>query len=178
MKNIIIEAPKAGEENEIERFFKMAIHAAFEEQGVGHLTEVIAEDVESKMQMVRSFLEGSQEYYFMLAKIEDSIVGTISFGRCDNIIRECCQGQLNDVGELGSLYVLPEHQDQGIGSKLINSLILYLKQNQIENFCLDSGFKKAQKRWTRKFGEPYKIMKDYWGPSSDHFIWYCGVKEF
>lgn len=178
MKNIIIEAPKVGEENEIERFFEITINAAFEEQGVGHLTEFIAEEVESKMQMVRNFLEGSKEYYFMIAKIEDSIVGTISFGSCGNIIRQCCEGQLNDVGELGSLYVLPRHQDQGIGSKLINSLILHLKQNQIENFCLDSGFKKAQKRWTRKFGEPYKIMKDYWGPSSDHFIWYCRVKEF
>ena len=178
MKKIIVGIPTTGEENEIENLFKITINSAFEEQGVGHLTEFIEEEIETKMQMVKSFLEGTNDYYFLVAKDEDSIVGAISFGSCGNIIRQCCEGQLNNVGELGSLYVLPKYQGQKIGSKLINSLILYLKQNQIENFCLDSGFKKAQKRWTRKFGQPYKIMKNYWGPNSDHFIWYCKVNDF
>jgi len=128
--------------------------------------------------MLKKFFEGNKDYYFLVAKIEQSIVGIISFGSCGNIIRQCCEGLLNDVGELGSLYVLPKYQGQKIGSKLINSLILYLKENQIENFCLDSGFKIAQKKWIRKFGSPYKIMKDYWELNSDHYIWYCNVKDF
>lgn len=178
MKKTIIVVPTTGEENEIENLFKITIKTAFEEQGVGHLSEFIEEEVRTKMQMVNNFWEGNNEYYFLVAKIGESLVGAISFGCCGNIIRQSCEGQLNDVGELGSLYVLPKYQGQKIGSKLINSLILYLKQNQIENFCLDSGFKKAQKRWIRKFGQPYKIMKNYWGPNSDHFIWYCKVNDF
>lgn len=178
MKKIIIAVPTILEENEIKNLFEITIRSAFEEQGVGHLSEFIEEEVETKMQMVKKFLECNNEYYFLVAKIEGSIVGAISFGSCGNIIRQCCEGQLNNVGELGSLYVLPEYQDQKIGSDLINSLILYLKQNQIENFCLDSGYKKAQKRWIRKFGQPYKIIKNYWGLNSDHFIWYCKVNDF
>ena len=178
MKKLIIIVPTLGEENEIENFFKITIKTAYEEQGVGHLSEIIKEDVETKMQMVKDFFEGNNKYYFLVAKVEQGIVGVISFGSCGNIIRKCCDGLLDNVGELGSLYVLNKYQGQKIGSKLINSLILYLKQNQIEDFCLDSGFKKAQRKWTRKFGQPYKIMKNYWGTNSDHFIWYCKVSDF
>jgi GNAT superfamily N-acetyltransferase len=178
MKKIIIEAPKTGEEKKIENLFKITIHSAFADQGVGHLTEDIANEVSTKMKMLRCFLEGTNGYYFLIAKTADTVVGAISFGSCNELIIEHCKGKLDDVGELGSLYVLPEYQGQGIGSKLINSLINYLKENGIEHFCLDSGFKKAQKKWTRKFGEPYKIVKDLWGSGSDHYFWYCNVNTF
>jgi GNAT superfamily N-acetyltransferase len=79
---------------------------------------------------------------------------------------------------LGSLYVLPHFQGKGVGSALIQSMITFLHELGVEQFCLDSGFKSAQKRWLRKFGEPYKIAKDFWGEGSDHMVWLCQVTDY
>ncbi len=177
MKNIIIEPPKIGEQQEIETLFKTTINAAFAEQGVGHLTEDISNEISIKMNTLRLFLEGSDGHYYLIAKADNKVVGTIAFGKCSDFIKEYCNGELDNIGELCSLYVLQEYQGQGIGSKLIGSLMDYLKENGIEHFCLDSGFKKAQIKWTRKFGKPYKIIKDLWGPGSDHYFWHCSVND-
>jgi GNAT superfamily N-acetyltransferase len=82
------------------------------------------------------------------------------------------------VGELGSLYVLPSYQGQGVGSALIKGMAISLKKQGIDQFCLDSGYKRAQKRWLRKFGEPYKTVKDYWGPDSVHMVWLCKINDY
>ena len=44
---------------------------------------------------------------------------------------------------MGSIFVLPEYQGQGIGSALIDYLLAYLKQEGIKEFCLDSGYEQA-----------------------------------
>jgi GNAT superfamily N-acetyltransferase len=82
------------------------------------------------------------------------------------------------VGELGSLYVLPSYQGLGVGSTLIKELMAYLSKQGIEQFCLDSGYQRAQVKWLRKFGEPYKVVKDYWGPDSVHMVWLCKVSDY
>ena len=53
----------------------------------------------------------------------------------------------------------------------------YLNENKIEEFCFDSGYKQAQIRWINKFGQPYKIVKDFWAPGVDNMIWRCEVKK-
>jgi len=85
---------------------------------------------------------------------------------------------LTDIGELGSIYVLPHLQGLGIGSALIQAMVNELNDRGIDHFSLDSGYKEAQCRWIRKFGEPYLVAKDYWGPGKDHMIWLCQVKDF
>jgi len=64
-----------------------------------------------------------------------------------------------------------------VGSALINAMVAHLYKQGLDQFCLDSGYKRAQKRWLRKFGEPYKVVKDYWGPDIDNMIWLCKVIE-
>ena len=76
---------------------------------------------------------------------------------------------------MGSIFVLPEYQGQGIGSALIDHLLAYLKQEGIKEFCLDSGYEQAQKTWTRKFGKPYAIAKDHWAPGVDNMVWKCSL---
>jgi GNAT superfamily N-acetyltransferase len=120
----------------------------------------------------------ASDVYFLIAKLDDTVVGTISFGPCGEDIKKCTENQLDNIGELGSLYVLPRHQGQGVGSLLINAIVAHLYEQGIDQFCLDSGYKRAQKRWLRKFGEPYKVVKDYWGPDYDHMIWLCKVSDF
>ncbi|MEO3944977.1 GNAT family N-acetyltransferase [Gorillibacterium sp. CAU 1737] len=160
------------------RVFEEAIPAAFEEQEIGHETYAIEREIETKKELVERSLDASEtSVTFLVAKRGGEVVGTISFAPCGHEIQVCTDHELDAVGELGSLYVRPNVQNQGIGSALIRELLTHLRERGIERFCLDSGYWAAQKRWRRKFGEPYKVVDDFWGPGSPHMIWLCHVDE-
>ncbi|MNC31799.1 Acetyltransferase (GNAT) family protein [compost metagenome] len=161
------------------RIFEISITDAFEQEGLGDLREDIHQEIEGKSQLVQNSLSSANpDTFFLLAKLDGVAAGTISFGPCGEDIRVCTGGELNDTGELGSLYVLPQYQDQGVGSALIKSMAARLEGLGIKQFCLDSGYKRAQQRWLRKFGEPYRTVQDYWGLGNDHMIWLCNVKDY
>lgn len=156
--------------------FEASITDAFEQEDLGHLQEDIQGEIDDKQKKARSSLEQvNSDTLFLVAKADDKVVGTISYGPCGEAIQICAEHQLDHLGEVGSLYVMPSYQNQGIGSALIKELMYLLKEQGIEQFCLDSGYTRAQVRWQRKFGEPYKIVKDYWGPDSAHMVWRCEV---
>jgi GNAT superfamily N-acetyltransferase len=159
--------------------FEVAIPDAFEREGIGDLKEFIQEEILYKKSMIDASLEQPQsDIFFLTAKIGDKVIGTISFAHCDKDMEKCFDGEIGVIGELGSLYVLPDYQDQGIGSALINALAVELHNQGIKQFCLESGYKRAQERWTRKFGVPYKVLKDYWGLGADNMIWLCKVVDY
>jgi len=161
------------------RVFETSIPDAFEKEGLGLSKEVIRRDIEHKKYLLEASLDlTNTDIYFIIAKLEDTVIGTISFGSCGEDIKKCTENQLNDVRELGSLFVLPHYQGQGVGSALINAMVEHLYKQGTDQFCLDSGYKRAQKRWLRKFGEPHKVVKDYWGPDYDHMIWLCKVIDY
>lgn len=161
------------------RVFEASIPDAFAKEGLGGLTEDIQSEVEHKKQMLHASLTpGGSDTYFLVAKIGQAVVGTISFGPCGEDARACTNNQLGDIGELGSLYILPGYQGLGIGSVLIRSMANHLKRQGVERFCLDSGYRRAQRRWQRKFDQPYAVVKDYWGPDSVHMVWLCNVNDF
>lgn len=72
--------------------------------------------------------------------------------------------------------MLPDHQNKAIG-RGDRAMADHLAGAGIERFCLDSGYKSAQKRWLKKFGEPWIISKDYWGERLDHMIWLCDLRD-
>ena len=156
--------------------FKNSITDAFEHEGLGHLLSDIQQEVESKIRMAETSLNPqNSDTYFWVAKIEGAVAGTVSYAPCGEDIRTCTGNHLDDVGELGSLYILPGYQGQGIGSALIEAVRVFLREQGIDQFCLDSGYRRAQTRWLRKFGEPFTVVKDYWGPDSVHMVWLCNV---
>ncbi|MNO50757.1 Acetyltransferase (GNAT) family protein [compost metagenome] len=159
--------------------FKLSITDAFEHEGLAHLQDDIQKEVETKKRMAETSLDPQNtDTFFLIARIDGAIAGTISFAPCGEDIRVCTGNQLADVGELGSLYILPSFQGQGIGSALIKELVACLKSRGMEEFCLDSGYKRAQRRWLRKFGAPCTVVKDYWGPDSVHMVWLCKVSDY
>jgi len=158
--------------------FETTIRDAFEKEGLGHLEEDITDEIEHKKRMLEASLSEQNNIYFLIAKVDDLTIGTVSFSPCGEIIKKCTENKLENFGELGSLFVLPGYQNRGIGSVLISSMMKELHRKEIERFCLDSGYKRAQRRWLQKFGEPYMIVKNYWGEGSDHMIWLCSVSDF
>ena len=70
MEKITIQIPTVNDQKELEKLFKITINSAFQDQGVGHLTEFIAEEVEEKKRIVKSFLDGDGEYYLLVAKMD------------------------------------------------------------------------------------------------------------
>ncbi|MGQ7885606.1 GNAT family N-acetyltransferase [Paenibacillus sp. WC2504] len=159
--------------------FRRSIPNAFEQEGLVALTEVIAREIEGKRRMLHDALHTVGEAVrFLVARMDDNIVGVISFGPCNDDIIKCTDGRLKNVGELGSLYVLPEYQGRGIGSALIRAMANKLAEQGIDSFCLDSGYRHAQAKWLNKFGQPYTTVQDYWGPGSGHMVWFCKVANY
>ncbi|QJD88061.1 GNAT family N-acetyltransferase [Cohnella herbarum] len=161
------------------QIYEITIPDAFEKDGFGLLIDDIQNEIENKKQVLQASLDQPEpDIFFMCAKRNEEVIGVISFGPCGDDIRACTNHQLDDVGELGSLYVLPSYQGQGVGSALIKAMVTYLEKQGIDRFCLDSGYKDAQKRWLRKFGVPYRVAQNYWGEDTAHMVWLCKVTDF
>jgi GNAT superfamily N-acetyltransferase len=179
MDDVFIIKPTKEDRKSVYEVFEVSIRDAFEKEGLGDLKKDILAEIENKRNLFSYSLDNKDsDVCFLVAKLDEHVIGTISFGPCGSDIKKCTNYQLDTIGELGSLYVLPHYQGQGVGSALIHAMIKHLHELGIEQFCLDSGYKRAQRKWLRKFGEPYKIVKDYWGKDFDHMVWLCKVNDY
>lgn len=158
--------------------YAIAIRDAFEKEGLGHLEEDITSEIAYKRTLLTDFVSGNDTERFILIAIEnDQVIGTISYGPCGKEIQTCTDAHFPAEGELGGLYVLPNAQGRGVGSKLIHAMIHEMHLMALKQFALDSGYTRAQKRWIQKFGDPYLIAQDFWGPGLHHMIWLCKVAD-
>ena len=46
---------------------------------------------------------------------------------------------------------------------MLNIMYLTLLNKGLTEFCLDSGYSRAQKIWKKKLGEPDYVLQDHWG---------------
>lgn len=177
IENLTIEELKKVDLEEVYNVFKVTIPKAFKESEDDVEEKILEQEIHHKRLLLNdSIYNKPRKNVFLIAKDKNKVIGTIAYGECSNAIRECTNNEFSDIGELNSLFILPEYQGKGVGSKLINALMEYLNENGIEEFCFDSGYKQAQVKWIKKFGEPYKIVKDFWAPGVDNMIWKCKVK--
>lgn len=172
MQNIVIRRPRKDEFEELNQFFELVIRDTFNKNNIADLVDTFEEEIKDKRRCLNEDIEsGGKDRYFLVATIDDMIVGTIEHGQANELIKESTYGELSDIHEIGTVYVHPEFQQQGIGNLLLTKIFEVLKEKQIEEFCLDSGYKSAQKIWRKKFGEPEYLFKDFWGDGADHMIW-------
>ncbi|HPT82906.1 MAG TPA: GNAT family N-acetyltransferase [Limnochordia bacterium] len=155
--------------------FEQSISSAFQREGIA---EDAPAEIEFKKGLLRSSLQEGSSLVFFVAKLAGRVIGTISFGPCGEDIRKGTHGELAELGELGSIYVLPEFQGRGVASALIAAMAAYLDSQGVREFTLDCGLKEAQQKWRQKFGQPFKVVKDYWGQGADHFIWLCRTADY
>jgi len=163
----------------VKALFDVCIHSTFIQENLLHLSDVCQSEIQYKCALIDDALGPKQRgFRFWVARTNDQIVGIISYGPCGEDIIKASKGTLAHLGEVGSLYVLPEYQNRGVGSALIQAVLVELAREGISQFVLDSGYRLAQARWKRKFGDPWIEIPDYWGPAMPHCVWRCQTAEF
>jgi GNAT superfamily N-acetyltransferase len=172
MQTVEIRRPRMEDIEELNKFFRIVITDTFRREGLAGLMDDIKAEIESKINYLQLDLDSNGEKrYFLIALAENKIIGTIEYGPASELIIECTEGKLGNLVEVGTVFILPDYQRQGIGNRLLAEMLQTLKGRGIVDFCLDSGYKTAQTIWKRKFGEPDYLLKDYWGQGQDHMIW-------
>lgn len=179
MQNFEIRRPRKEDAESINDFFHVVINDTYAKEGLGDRLKDIQDEIETKKEFLQSDLSQALNHrHFLIALNEGKIIGTIEFGSPNEIIRNLPGDPYKELLEIGSLFVHPGYQGRGIGSKLLHAMFMTLKEQGVEEFCLDSGYTKAKQIWRKKFGEPAYLLKDYWGQGFDHLIWHVRVSDF
>jgi len=167
-----IRRPRPDDIKELNQFFKMVLTDTFAKEGLAHMTQEIEKEINDKKNILNEDIESNGEKrYFLIALDNGKIIGTIEYGPTGRLIIECTGGELEGVVEVGTVFVHPDYQRQGVGTLMLNMIYLTFINRNIKEFCLDSGYTNAQRIWKKKFGEPGYIVKDYWGKGYDHMVW-------
>jgi len=158
----------------LEVFFELVIRDTYVKEGIGHLEKEILEEVAQKMTYVSDAIGNNEsKHYFLLALEDKKIIGCAAYGPSSHLIYDHI-ASLKDVVELGSVLIDPVYQNMGYGKALVDKVIDEIS-TFTDEFCLDSGYTIAKKIWTKKFGQPKLILKDFWGPGFDHYIWHINL---
>ncbi|MGP4080630.1 GNAT family N-acetyltransferase [Pseudalkalibacillus sp. R45] len=172
MFNVVLRRPRMDDIAELHQLFKTVITDTFSKEGIEHMEDDLLEEIEVKKKYLKSDLESNGEHrYFLIAEDGDRIIGCIEYGPASELIRTCTNNAYHGLMELGTVFVHPGYQRNGIGNLLLDAIYRTFDEKRIEEFCLDSGYRRSQKIWRKKFGEPDYFLKDYWGEGYDHMIW-------
>lgn len=177
--DVIISRPYFGDFDAINKLFSVTVENNFlEEQIADPNGKLLANIISDLSETIKKDFEtmGKSEFH-LVAKISDSIIGVIAFGKPNQIIVDNVDLDFINTPEIKSVYVLPIFQNMGVGNLLLRSILNRLTEKGYKQFCLDSGYKNAQRYWKRKFGKPIKTLTDYWGPNGHHMIWYVKLEN-
>ncbi len=174
---ITISRPDKSDSQKLRQFYTLAITDAYRSEGgdVSHRAEMLG-DIESQMVNIeKDFASNGQDEYTLVAKMGSEIVGTMAYGKPNKDIVENYEIDVENVPEIKSAYVLPGFHGKGIGTRLFGEIKEVLAGMGVREFCLDSGYKKAQAFWTHKLGTPVKTVQDYFAKDSHLMIWHCKI---
>lgn len=179
MIDVIVRRPKLEEIEQLNEFFRIVIVDTFKKEGIGHLVDDLADEIEMKEKYLETDLESNGEKrYFLIALVGDKIIGSIEYGPASDLIKNQAKGDLEELIEVGTVFVHPDYQRNGVGNLLLKNMFFTLKYKGIDEFYLDSGYRNAQKIWQKKFGEPDYWLKDHWDKGFDHMIWKIRVRDW
>lgn len=153
-------------------FFEEVISHTIEKEGIVDFVDDIGDEIEDKMEKFSLALRENTRFRFFVAIKEETIIGTVSINELGDFAKQHIDVDPKKVLEIGSVYVKPDYQSLGVGKKLLTHALVILKQGGCQYYLLDSGYIRAQKTWWHLLGEPYKILKDFWGNGYDHMFWY------
>ncbi len=178
MFKLEVKRPGAEDVQKLHRFFKYVLEHTYSQEGIRHDTKRLDKEIEEKKTFLKEDMASKgEDKYFLIALAGSEILGTVECGPATPTVIECTDGELKDLTEVGTVFVHPDYQGRGVGTLMLNMICLTLLGRGIKEFCLDSGFKNAQRVWKRKFGEPVYTARDYWGKGFDHMVWRKPIGE-
>ncbi len=176
--NVIIRRPRIEEIDLINEFFIIMLKDTFEINGLGSLKELLEEEIQDKKRYInQDFQTNGIDRFFLLAEYNEEIIGSIEYGKSNDLLNKCTDHKFKHLYEIGTVFVHPKYKRQGVASLLFYKLFQKLESNGVKEICFDSGYKTAQKIWCKKFGEPEYFLKDYWGKGTHHMVWRVNVKD-
>ena len=173
-----VREPLKSEMLQLHHFFEVVLIDTFISNQIIELKETLREEVLDKKKYLNQYFEtrGVQRF-FLVATFEDTIIGTIEYGLSNDLIHQCTQGALDDVNEIGTVFIHPDYQNNGVGTLLVIEILKVLKARDIHEVCLDSGYKKAQAYWQKIIGAPQYFLEDFWEKDAHHMVWHLNVAE-
>lgn len=174
-KGLTIEVATPNDKEAIRDLWKAVIEDAFKVDKMDqyHKTE---DELTFKMEQLDQAFSHQNAQYF-IAKIHDKVVGTIAYSTPPNRgILKRTNNALIDEMEIGSLYIKPNYQKQGLGKILLLFILKQLAQKNFEKVCFDSIIETSKQIWVRMFGEPtYQIESK--NHQFTHMIWLVNIKD-
>ncbi len=80
---------------------------------------------------------GERRFFLIALDIDNGkIIGSIEFGPASNLIIDCTNNHFKDLMEVGTVFVHPDYQRNGVGNLLLNKMFTILQNKGIEGFCL------------------------------------------
>ena len=150
------------------------IHHAFKHDQIESFLDS-KDELDFKMEQLNHAFKSETMHYFT-AYENHRLIGTIAYGTPPNrgILRRT-NNALNDMIEIGSLYIHPDVQKSGYGRYLLLFILNHLDKQGIKEVCFDSIIETSKKIWSKMFGLPtYEI------PSKKHdfvhMIWVVDIK--
>jgi len=175
---VIIRRPRIDELDSILEFFELVLKDTFEMNGISDLKELLDEEILDKDRCIKQdFMTNGIDRFFLLAEYQDKIIGSIEYCIANDLLNSCTNHELEGMLEIGTVFVHPEYQGQGVGPLLLYSIFKELDNRAVEEICFDSGYKTAQKIWCKKFGTPQYLLENYWGEGSHHMVWRLNVRK-
>lgn len=178
MLDIVISRAKIEDRELINDFFRIVLIDTFNKNEISELVDTLNDEIEDKRRCLDlDFESAGKDRCFLIAKDKNMVIGTAEYGASNDLISSCTNGELKEMKEIGTVFVHPDYQSKGIGSRLLVSILLEMKKEGIEEFCMDSGYKIAQRIWIKKLGNPQYHLKNYWGKDLDHMIWRKKIED-
>lgn len=164
---------------EVRLLIELVIRDSFIQQGVDIVKQQAK--LEEQIAFVTSKLDQPQDedFIFFTARQQSKIVGLMGIGSLTAPVKlALAKLQHSETGviEIMSAYIHPEFQGQGIGTKLLQTILVHLKHSQYTTFALDTGYLKAKEFWTRRLGNPSVCLDKYWG-KADCWVWVREIQK-
>jgi GNAT superfamily N-acetyltransferase len=173
--NVVLRRPKQADVEALSQFFDYVIRDTFKNEEIDAEALMLNEIEEKQAFLLEDIKTHGQERFFLIAEYKEKIVGTVCISKSNPLIHEAAGETLKQVKEIGTVLVHPAYQARGIGMKLMNAIYLVLLARGETSFCLDSGYKRAQKIWTRKIGKPQYVDLNRWGEGNAHMVWHVSL---
>ena len=172
-----IRRPHKTDVGHLKELFEETINDIFDREKISD-DQLKQGEIDEKMEFLLEDLNSNgKNRYFLVATVDGKIAGTIAVGKSNELITEATKGKLDEVVEIGTVYVHPNYQKLGIGMKMMNAMYITLLREDITEFCMDSGYKSAQAIWTRKIGKPEYVNIDCWGEGNHHMVWHKQLED-